>query len=99
MTNQKPRRVRADGCAYTAQTLATELSCSLRHVYNMIESGEIAAFSVGTKRGFRITPDEVERWRESKKVKPTESTISSSEDEKTEKPLPTFAMKAISAGA
>ena len=39
--------------SYSAKRVAELLCCSTRHVYKLIEAGELAAFMIGT-RGLRI---------------------------------------------
>jgi excisionase family DNA binding protein len=53
--------------AYTVKTLAAHWDCSPRHIYTLIETGQIRAFRIG-KRGLRITPDEVLRWEQTSAV-------------------------------
>ena len=47
--------------AYTVEGLAHVWECSSRTIYEMIEGGELRAFTIG-KRGLRIAITEVERW-------------------------------------
>jgi len=80
--------------AYSVKTLAGMLDCSPRHVYDLIESGQIRAFRLG-KRALRVTEGELQRWLEDGQTQSTESASAGA----TAKPLPISAMKIISGGA
>lgn len=59
--------------AHTVKSLAEHWRCSRRHVYNLIDTGQLKAFSIGT-RGKRISDEEVERWEKSEReATPTET--------------------------
>lgn len=53
--------------AYSVKRLAERWECSERHIYNMIASGHLSTFSIGTKRGTRISDEEVTKWESSQK--------------------------------
>jgi len=36
------------------------LKCSRRHVYNLIEKGELPAFKIGVRQGLRVKESQVE---------------------------------------
>ncbi|CCB64421.1 conserved protein of unknown function [Hyphomicrobium sp. MC1] len=51
--------------AYTVKALAEHWSCSPKHVYNLIDAGQLHPFYIGKRRGTRISEGEVERWEKS----------------------------------
>lgn len=51
--------------AYSVKALAEKWECSPKHIYNLIHRGHLKSFSIGLRRGTRITDKEVERWEES----------------------------------
>lgn len=53
--------------AYSVKRLAERWACSERHIYNLIGSGHLSTFSIGTKRGTRISDEEVAKWESSEK--------------------------------
>jgi len=46
----------------TAKQVCERLSCSLRHVYNLIELGHLPAFKIGSRNGFRIRESKFEEF-------------------------------------
>lgn len=79
--------------AYTVKGLAEKWECSPKHVYNLIHSGHLRCFSIGTRRGTRISDKEVERWEESEKN--LIGTETSRSDGQMGGGLPTTAMAAL----
>lgn len=79
--------------AYTVSALADRWQCSEQHVYNLIKSGALTTFQIGTRRGTRISEDEITRW-ESGKKKATATAASHSENQ-PDGGLPTGAMAAL----
>lgn len=47
--------------AHSVKSLAKRWDCSRKTVYNLIDAGNLRAFSIGP-RGTRITDEEIERW-------------------------------------
>lgn len=62
---------------YSVKALAERWQCSPRHIYDLIDAGKLSTFSIGSKRGTRISDAEVERW-ESGEKRHTETETSSS---------------------
>ena len=54
--------------AYSVKSLATRWQCSERHVYNLIDRGELRSFCIGRGKGKRISDEEVQRWERSEKA-------------------------------
>jgi excisionase family DNA binding protein len=42
--------------------VAERINASKRHVYHLIESGQLAALSLGDKKGYRVPEDVLERF-------------------------------------
>ncbi len=42
------------------EQIRKRLSCSRRHVYNLIEKGDLPAFKIGTRQGLRVKESKVE---------------------------------------
>ena len=53
--------------AYSVKRLAEKWECSERHIYNLIASGHLESFSIGTRRGTRISDEEVSKWESKQK--------------------------------
>lgn len=69
--------------AYSVKKAAEIMGCTPRHVYALIEEGQIEAFLIG-KKGMRVRAVEIQRWQESKKVRrSTRLTDTSSDDAET----------------
>jgi len=66
--------------AYSVRRLADEWDCPPKTIYNMIDRGELAAFMLGEKRGWRVPANEVDRW-ERENLKSTAAETAPSEDE------------------
>ena len=88
--------VAEDSAAWSVKRLALAWGCSPSSIYEMIDAGSLQVFTIG-KRGIRITDQEKRRW-ESKDANHTATETSPSECEKA-MPLPTTAMRMISAAA
>jgi excisionase family DNA binding protein len=68
--------------AYSVKRAALLMGCTPRHVYNLIEAGELEAFLIG-KRGMRVRAAEIDRWQRSKTVSVTRKTATSLDVEVT----------------
>ena len=94
MTGQSAR---PPGAAWAVKDLAAAWGCSTSAIYAMIDEGALHTFTIGRKRGIRITDEEKRRCESAnRKAIETETSLSASE---TVPPLPTTAMKMVSAGA
>jgi excisionase family DNA binding protein len=82
--------------AYSVRRLSEEWDCPPKVVYNLIESGELEAFMIGEKRGYRIRVEEIERW-ERENLKRTGAMTADSDDETTDT-LSSTAMRALANG-
>jgi len=80
--------------AYSVKRLAELWDCSPKHIYELIDEGHLRAFSIGKKRGLRVSIEEVERWERENGRSRTETATTSLGDEATGG-LPTYAMKIL----
>lgn len=80
--------------AWSVKKLAIAWDCSQRHIYDLIDAGQLKAFSIG-ERTLRIT-DEEKRRCESRPAKSIdEETLPSDGGERLQSQI--IAMKAVSA--
>lgn len=84
----------SDSKAWSVRRLAAAWDCSPRHIYDLIDSGQLKAFAIG-ERSLRIT-DEEKRRCESKPVKSIDEGMLPSDGGEMLQ-LQTIAMKAVSA--
>jgi excisionase family DNA binding protein len=66
---EKPRVYRKTSML-TVQEVCKRMSCSRRHVYNLIERGELPAFRYGGIRGLRVPETGVEEFITQRMVDP-----------------------------
>ena len=81
--------------AWSVKRLAQDWDCSASAIYKMIDDGTLRVFHIG-KRGIRISNEEKRRCEDASQNH-TATETSPSETERA-RPLPTTAMKMVSAG-
>ena len=80
---------------FTVGSLAEHLECSTGTIYNLINAGELVAFKVGKRRGWRIARVEVERWQNEKGKVEAHGLETSPSDDEVNSTLPTAQLKAL----
>lgn len=64
--------------AHSVKSLAQRWQCSRKKIYNMIDAGDIVAFSIGP-RSARISDEEVARWERKQKNHTDPATLVSAD--------------------
>ncbi len=80
-----------DDRPYTVSSLAAKWRCSPKQVYELVRSGQLAAFMIGRKRGIRISAQEVSTW-ENQRTSGSTATVS---DGAVKRPSSSIVTKAV----
>lgn len=85
--------------AYSVKALAERWDCSQRQIYKLIDSGQLRAFRIATSRkGTRISEEEVTRWESGDSPAHTGAETSGSDSPMAGGSLSTATMRALAGG-